>query len=200
VESNTYQQASHFEAAANTIDPENRYLWRWLPRRLEAEAIRDSMLLVSGLLDDTVGGPCVPLKERDASNRRTIYLEQKRGDLPYVQVLFDAPSALMCCGRRRSSTVPLQPLFLLNNPEALRYSEALAQRIVQSTGPAAGKQVTRAFELVLGRPPSDEEQKTMTEFLAQHAARAAGDNSPQDAGLVQLCQGLMNLNEFLYLP
>jgi hypothetical protein len=157
-------------------------------------------LLVSGVLDKTVGGPCIPVKERDASNRRTIYLEQRRGELPYVQVLFDAPSTLMCCGRRRNSTVPLQPLFLLNNPETLRYSEALAKRIIQSSGPAVADQVTRAFELMLGRPPSDEEHKTTTEFLAEHATRAAGDNSPQAAGLVQLCQGLMNLNEFLYLP
>jgi hypothetical protein len=158
------------------------------------------MLLVSGLLDDTVGGPCVAVKERDASNRRTIYLEQKRGELPYVQVLFDAPSTLMCCGRRRNSTVPLQPLFLLNNPELVRYSEALAKRIIRSSGPTVAEQVARAFELTLGRPPSGEEQKTTTEFLAEHATRAAGDNSSEGAGLVQLCQGLMNLNEFLYLP
>src|SRR5690606_28191600 len=91
--------------------------------------VRDSMLLVSGLLDTTTGGPCVRVQQRDSSNRRTIYLEQKRGDLPYVQQLFDAPSTLTCCGRRRNSTVPLQPLFLLNNPETLRYAKALAERV-----------------------------------------------------------------------
>jgi hypothetical protein len=200
LESKTYQQSSQFSKSCDQIDPENRYYWRWLPRRLEAEAIRDSMLLVSGLLDQTVGGASVPLKERDASIRRTIYLEQKRGDLPHVQQLFDAPSTLTCCGRRRNSTVPLQPLFLLNNPETLRYAEALAKRVVETAGADTKQQVTQAFDLALGRPPNDQERETMVAFLVDHASRAAAEKLPADAGLVQLCQGLMNLNEFLYIP
>src|SRR5690606_19985638 len=131
----------------------------------EAESIRDSMLAVAGLLDRTIGGPSVPLEERDQSPRRTIYLTQKRGDLPFVQQLFDAPSALACAGQRRNSTVALQPLFLLNDPSTLRYAEAFADRVEQESSQDFDRRAASAFELALGRPADDEELILLKQFM-----------------------------------
>jgi hypothetical protein len=182
------------------IDPENKYYWRWKPRRLEAEAIRDSMLAVSGLLDPTVGGPSIPVKERETSVRRTIYLEQKRGELPFVQTLFDGPPALMSCGQRRNSTVALQPLFLLNDPTTVRYAEAFADRVAKIAGDGLEEQARQAARIALGRPPDEAEQELFLHFLHDEKTVTLASNDAQHERLVLLCHALLNLNEFLYIP
>lgn len=199
VNSNTFQRSSQLVEKSAEADPENQFYWRWNPRRLQAEAIRDAMLAASGLLDRTVGGPSVPLKERESSVRRTIYLEQKRGDLPFVQQLFDAPSTLTCSGQRLTSTVPLQPLFLLNNPEIYRYAEALANRVVGEVGTNPLQGALRAFEIVLGRQPTDREVQIMREFVEPIASGATEETAPSQR-FIQYCHGLLNLNEFFYIP
>jgi hypothetical protein len=160
---------------------------------LEAESIRDSMLAAAGLLDATVGGPSVEVKKRDISTRRTIYLEQKRSDLPFVQQLFDSPSTLTCCGRRRNSTVALQPLYLLNDSRIYEYAKAFAQRVTSEVGDDPHKQVERAFEIVVGRPPRPDEQKLLDGFLDAKSELAS-------ERLVHFCHSLLNLNEFVYIP
>lgn len=206
-ESATFQQSSHFDPHAAEIDPENQFYWRWSPRRLEAEAIRDAMLTASGLLDRTVGGPSVPINQRDQSNRRTLYLEQKRGDLPYVQQLFDAPSTLTCSGHRLTSTVPLQPLFLLNDPQIYRYAQALAARVINEVGEDEQQRAERAFHIVLGRFPNEREVGLIHTFLnaptddeAGGAANRATDAASPPPRFVQYCHALLNLNELFYIP
>jgi len=205
VESDTFQQSSQLVEESAAIDPENQYYWRWTPRRLEAESIRDSMLAASGLLDRTVGGPSVPRKERDQSTRRTLYLEQKRGDLPFVQQLFDAPSTLTCTGHRLTSTVPLQPLFLLNDPEMYRYAKALSERVMGQVGSDPRQCGLAAFEIVLGRLPTGREQEVIAEFLALPPRTAEviqpdGEGATSHKRFVEYCHGLLNLNEFFYIP
>ncbi|WP_425395232.1 DUF1553 domain-containing protein [Aeoliella sp.] len=197
VESDTFQRSSQFVEDSAVVDPENKYYWRWKPRRLEAETIRDAMLAASGLLDPTVGGPSVPLKECQTSLRRTIYLEQKRGELPVVQQLFDAPTTLTCSGQRLTSTVPLQPLFLLNNPEVFRYAEALAERVSRDVGADPRHRSLRVFEIVLGRPPTDRELDILIDFLQSDSVNP--DETPNNR-FVQFCHGMLNLNEFIYIP
>ena len=169
------------------------------------------MLAVAGLLDRTVGGQSVPIAKRDASHRRTIYLEQKRSDLPFVQQLFDAPSTLTCCGRRRNSTVALQPLYLLNDTRLYRYAEAFAQRVASEAGSDRRAQIDRAFQVALGRLPREEEYPVLEAFFEQEKARTKPVSHPKppetksdapavDERLVHFCHSLMNLNEFLYIP
>jgi hypothetical protein len=206
VDSATFQQSSQFVAESARLDPEGQYYWRWVPRRLEAEAIRDMMLAASGLLDAAVGGPSVPLNQSKQSTRRTLYLQQKRADLPFVQQLFDAPSTITCAGQRLTSTVPLQPLFLLNNPEMYRYAEALAKRAIRQAGADQSQCAIRAFEIVLGRRPNEREMNTVQEFLdlspdvAAENANVTGHGDEPSKRFVQYCHGLLNLNEFFYIP
>jgi hypothetical protein len=165
----TYRQSS---AVPARTDRENRWLARWSPRRLESEAIRDSILAAGGELNRTVGGPSVA-EEDPKQFRRTLYLLQKRSHLPEVQELFDAPTAGESCPQRHVSTVSLQPLYLLNSPFVHGRAGAFAKR----AGTAA-----RAFEIALGRPPSPDELE---------AARGLP--------LPALCHALFNLNEFVYV-
>jgi hypothetical protein len=167
--SSTYRQSS---AVPSGADRENRWLARWSPRRLESEAIRDSILAASGELNRTVGGKSVA-EENPKQYRRTLYLLQKRSHLPEVQELFDAPTAGESCPQRHVSTVSLQPLYLLNSPFVHGRALAFAKRV----GTAA-----KAFELALGRPAS-----------AAELEAAAGLDLPA------LCHALFNLNEFVYV-
>ena len=184
--SNAYRQSSAYNAANAAIDPDNKLLWRRTPRRLEAEAIRDSILAVAGKLDDAMGGPSVPAKDAETSHRRSLYLEQKRDKLPHQQMLFDGANALTSCSRRRVSTVALQPLYLLNSEFMQRMAAAFAKRIEEHAGDE-GNLARTAIELALSRPAREEEIKRAETLIAAE-------------GLQSFCLALFNLNEFVYAP
>ncbi|GIW80478.1 MAG: hypothetical protein KatS3mg105_2285 [Gemmatales bacterium] len=187
--SSTYRQSSRPDGERtekNTrIDAENRYLWRWHARRLEIEAIRDGILAVSGKLDRRIGGP--PDPDENQSVRRTLYLLQRRQQAPEVQRLFDGPDdAAVSCPKRSVSTVPLQALYLLNNPFAVEQAKQIAERVKRRAGDDIDAQIRTAFRIVLGRKPDAGEVSAANRLLAE-------------AGLASLCQALFNLNEFVYL-
>jgi hypothetical protein len=187
VTSGTYRQASRPDEAAERIDPENRYLWRWRPRRLEAEAIRDSTLAVAGLLDPRAGGPSD--RPDSVSRRRSLYLTQRRYLLPATQALFDAPTAAESCPQRHVATVPLQALHLLNSEDAHAHARAFAERVSRAS-PDAGARIDLAFQLALGRRPDETERAASAAFL---------EGQPDDEALLRFCQVILNLNEFVYL-
>jgi hypothetical protein len=189
VTSSVYRQSAAANAKNEAIDPDNKTRWRWEPRRLEAEAVRDVLLAASGELDRKIGGPSVVGK--DDAPRRALYLFQKR-DVPQQQAaLFDGPvAASESCAVRRVTTVPLQALYLLNSDFSLKRTEALARRVRQQTSDRE-EQISAAFRIVLQRSPDDEERS-----LARQAFERLGD-SP--TALTRFCQALLNLNEFLYL-
>ena len=193
--SSTYRQASRPHAKNEAIDRENRYLWRWSPRRLEAEAVRDSLLAVSGELDRTLGGKSI--KEKPGSSdtdqtRRSIYYLQKRHDFPSVQEFFDGPRAGECCPKRYVSTVSLQSLYLINGPFAFERARAFAARVRKDERDDRERQVRRAFELALSRPPTRRDLEDASAFLDRYGKDPA-------RGLDHLCHALMNLNEFVYV-
>ncbi len=203
VQSAAYRQASRPYAENQRLDPENRFLWRWRPRRLEAEALRDATLAVTGELDAAVSGPSVPPAQGDTSRRRSVYLRQVRDDAPEMQRLFDASPASESCPRRHVSTVPGQSLYLLNSDWAKARRRALAQRVEKLSGEAAdasaesgdprAPQIEIAFRLVLGRGPDAEERSAAEAFFDGHPER---DRSRQ---LEEFVQTLLNSNEFAYL-
>lgn len=170
----TYRQSHRYDAQRSRLDPDNRTWWRWEPRRLEAEAIRDCMLAAAGDLDETLGGP----SERDETSRRGLYRHQKRDALPSQQVLFDGSVGIASCSRRRVSTNGLQPLWLLNNAFSQRAAKRLAER---------SSDVAKAFRTVLGRPPQDDELTLLAELAERH-------------GLQSACLAILNSSEFLYIP
>jgi hypothetical protein len=171
------------------------------PRRLDAESIRDSMLAASGQLDRTMGGNGVNLFTRKSSfaqwkplpvpptgaNRRMIYLARIRGADDGMFKTFDVPECGQVKDKRSDSTTPLQALNLLNGKFTVEQSAALAQRITTEVGADLPKQITRAFQLTLARPPGEHE---LTACLAV----------AQSDGLETVCRALFNSNEFLFLP
>lgn len=184
LQSSTYRQAATFSRSNHDIDPDCKTIWRWTPRRLESEAIRDSILAVAGKLDQTVGGPSVGQDNNGPTYRRSIYLPQQRERLAESLTLFDSPPALSTCSRRRTSTVSLQPLYLLNSAFMQTISHAFADRVRQSTNESEYAKVT--IRLALGRDASEVETQKLNEFL--------DDNS-----LESLCLAVLNLSEFLYV-
>jgi hypothetical protein len=194
--SRTYRRSSAPHAGNARLDPDNAFLWRWQPRRLEAEVVRDAMLTVSGELDRTPGGQGDADEKK--SRRRGLYLFQKRERPPALQGLFDGPSASAeSCPRRHVSTVALQSLYLLNNDFAVGRARAFARRVLARAGTDRGKQVGEAFRLALGRAPDAAERAAVGRFFARHA----GDQEPGEVpvALVQLCGALLNVNEFVYI-
>ncbi|WP_241676332.1 PSD1 and planctomycete cytochrome C domain-containing protein [Bremerella volcania] len=194
--SDVYRQSSAFNASNDAIDPENIHLWRWPQRRLQAEAIRDSLLVVTGELNRQVGGPSVAPHRDEQELRRTIYLSQRRSELPDVMQMFDAPEAIRSCPGRETSTVALQPLYLLNNPFVVKRAQKLAQQITEVAGEDPQRQIELAFSRILGRTPTEPEVERCRTMLQV----VDGDQDLQQRKLAQFLHALMNLNEFVYLP
>ncbi len=199
----TYRQSSDYRAEAAKTDGENKLLWRYPRRRMESEAIRDSMLSVSGLLDPRMGGPgvfpAVPegteiqegrhwKKSTDPSDeyRASIYIFARRlVRYPMLQS-FDSPLAIESCGRRQETVTPDQALELMNGTATAGFAKALAARVANDAGQTPDLLTERAFRLTLGRAPSIAEAKRSREFL---------NESP----LEDLCLSLLSSSEFLYI-
>ncbi|MFT5031446.1 MAG: hypothetical protein ACI9VS_003915, partial [Candidatus Binatia bacterium] len=192
----TYRQSSEFDPARAEIDPENRWLWRRVPRRLEAEALRDSMLFVSGVLEDRMYGPGT-LSE--ASNRRSIYFMIKRSKLVPMMQVFDAPEPLVSQGSRPSTTIAPQALTFMNSPHVRKYAEGLAGRI--GSGKSIEEAVDKGFQIALGRPPNKIERLENAAFVKEQmqSYEKAGNKTARAAALSDFCQILMSLNEFAYV-
>jgi mono/diheme cytochrome c family protein len=182
-----YRQSTVYDPRDAAKDIDNRFLWRFAPRRLEAEAVRDSLLAVSGTLDRRMYGPG-SLNESMA--RRSIYFTIKRSRLPNAMLVFDWPEHLVSMGKRPNTTVAPQALYLMNSPQVRHYAKGLAGRAKQS--------VDAAYQLALGRPATDAEKEAATAFMGSQAARYPGGSTA--AAFTDFCQALMASNEFLYLP
>ena len=190
-----YRQSAAHDSAKAAVDVNNVYHWRWAPRRLEAEAIRDSLLTVSGLLDRTMYGPG---SLRADMRRRSVYFFIKRADLVPQMMLFDWPEQLIGIGRRPSTTVAPQALMFLNSPQARSYAEGLAKRLDGLEGPAVIRQV---YQIAYGRAPEANELVAAEEFLARQRQSYANEGQADASALAltDYCQALMSLSEFLYI-
>jgi Protein of unknown function (DUF1553)/Protein of unknown function (DUF1549) len=201
--SNVYQEASDFDAKIADADPDNKLLWRYPRHRMEAEAIRDSMLATSGLLNPQMGGPGVyppvppgMLSELSAtavaggwrteddpaqSDRRSVYIFVRR-NLPYPLLQeFDTANTFESCDYRKNTVTPPQSLDLLNNELVLDWARSLAGRVFNDSGLTPAAQVDRAFRLAYGRAASPDEQRIAEDFLAKQTpvmmARLAGNDA-----------------------
>ncbi|MCA9264150.1 MAG: DUF1553 domain-containing protein, partial [Planctomycetales bacterium] len=197
----TYRQSTAYDEQAAKADGDVRLLWRYPPRRLEAEAIRDSMLLVSGQLNGSMGGRGFNLFEQRGGLsgftpietfaadglRRMVYAHKVRREPDAVFGSFDCPDAGQSMASRTESTTPVQALNLLNSRFSVDQSAAFAVRIRNEVGADPKTQIERAFELALNRRPDDLEIGHVRPFVQQH-------------GLETLCRALFNCNEFLFMP
>jgi uncharacterized protein DUF1553 len=209
--SNAYQQASSYNEAAAKVDPEDKLVWRYNPHRLEGEVIRDSILQVSGLLNDKMHGPGVfpPLppgilatrggwKDHESveeANRRSVYIFVRRNmRYPMIEV-FDMPDTHESCARRDVTTTAPQALELLNNELVMDWSRALAKKVANDSGLTVDEMVDRAFRLTFSRQPSEKERKIARDFLT----RQQQVTGTKDKAITDLCHMLLNSNEFVYI-
>ena len=200
--SKTYRQQSIFSDQNPGVrkDTANRLLWRQNPRRMDAETIRDSVLLVSGKLNDQRGGPGFEdfaYKEAYAPEynyitadspklwRRSIYRFVVRTTPNRFMTTLDCPDPANFTPKRLNTTTPLQSLALYNNDFMLRQARYLAARIEKAAGPNFKKLVEQAFRLIFNRLPNQEEMKISKSVVARD-------------GLFVLCRSLINSNEFFY--
>jgi hypothetical protein len=202
VTSATYRQSARPNAAAAKIDADGRLLWRKPPMRLEAEAIRDTMLRVAGRLNPEIGGrgyqdtksyffkgtqfydPIDPVGEQ--YNRRTIYRTWARGGRNPLLDTFDCPDPSATAPKRAVTITPLQALALLNNSFVLRMAEKTADRVTREGAKDTSQQIERLYHLAYGRAPEKDEQTAAAKFVADH-------------GLAAFCRVVLNSNEFLYV-
>lgn len=213
--SRAYQMSTLSRKEQQEADPENRLLWRRTPHRLEVEAIRDSMLFVSGRLNRRLYGPPMhpfvpraallshadktriwPEFNEDSASRRTVYAFIKRSLLvPFLEVL-DLCDVTQTSPQRKVTTVPTQALTLYNGKFAMRQSRHFAERLLLEAGKQPADQIRLGYRLALTRLPRADEQAAMERFLEQQASEQSEHN--QVLALTQLCRVIFNLNEFAY--
>ena len=203
------------QAAAD--DPQNRLLWRMPLRRLEAEALRDSVLAVAGRLDDAMGGPPVGLtalpdglqvatddSTGEASTRRSVYLLARRTwPLTFLQT-FDFPIIDTTCTRRVPSATPLQSLTFMNSEFVTRNAREAARRVVKSAaGSDTNEMIDQAYALLFSREPSRQEVELAAAHLDSqrnlYARANAADDEAFEKSVTNLMHMLLSSNEFLYV-
>jgi hypothetical protein len=171
----TYRQSSlpstEFRERVADRDPENKLLSHFRRHRLDFEAMRDSMLSVSGLLDHTIGGPPTDLFET-MPPRRSVYGFIDRMDLPNLLRSFDFPDPASSSPKREETTVPPQSLFFMNHPFVIRCADSLSAHPEFHHVDDPGERAVVAFSLVLGRPPSADEEAMARRYVLHETADA----------------------------
>lgn len=213
--SKTYQLSSEFNSQNAARDPGNRYYWRQQRRRLDAEALRDSMLLISGQLDLSrpASHPFPPIhtwaftqhspfKAVYESNHRSVYLMiQRLQRHPYLG-LFDCPDANLSADERPQSTVPSQALYFLNNPFPQEQAAHFARKLAGSH-PSSHDRVQHGIELAWNRPPSKAEVQQFLQYIARYRAELAHSNPSSEGELIEpwisFARILLSANEFTYV-
>ncbi len=199
--SSTYQQSSRPRTEALSKDADCKWLWRFPLRRLEAEAIRDCVLQLTGKLNSKAGGPGFLLFKIDRENvhhyfpleefgpeqfRRMIYMTKIRQEQDEVFGVFDCPDGGQAIPNRNQSTTALQALNMLNSQFVIEQAGFLADRLAAEAGEDTESQILRAYDLAFSRSPNDLEMKDACELANQY-------------GLAAFCRALLNANEFLFV-
>jgi hypothetical protein len=213
--SSAYRQSSvsPIEKLGSEKDPENALVWKFSPKRMEAEEIRDTMLAVSGRLNSKLGGPSFmtpidkdllsmlkrpqywsPTRDKSEYDRRTLYMIYKRNlRLPFLEV-FDAPDTLSSCERREQATHAPQALELLNGKTSNELAAKFAERLINERDSPAAR-IELAFRLAIGREPTKAEAALSLKYLTGNASDAAKMISKTK----EFALAVFNLNSFLYL-
>jgi hypothetical protein len=215
-----YRRSSANTPAAFAKDPENKLLWRMNRRRLEGEAIRDTILAVSGGLNPNMGGPGVyarlpkgvnvefPNNDKELSwgtatqeedRRRSIYLFQRRTLTFPLMDVFDVAPMNQSCAARPQTTVAPQALALFNGEFVREAAGHFAERLRREAGHEPVKQIDRAFHTVFARQPTKVERKSGQQFLLDQRVLRKSDADPQRAALTDFCHVILNANELIYI-
>lgn len=203
------------DPSAEEIDPTNSLLHRMPVRRLEAEAIRDSLLAISGRLNATMYGRPVPVHltefvvgrgrpdesgPLDGNGRRSIYIALRRNFLPTMMLAYDMPTPFTTIGRRNVTNVPAQSLVRMNDPLFEQEAHRWAERLLRDAPRASDRErVDRLFEMAYGRLPENDEALECLAAIEQLKSEIASDGHQNLEAWAQLCHALLNANEFIYL-
>jgi len=213
--SRSYRLSSESDEQSAGVDPGNHWLWRFDRRRLDAESIRDAMLAVLGQLDlrrpsahpfpaieDWHWTQHTAFKAIYPSEQRSVFLMTQRLVKHPFLAIFDGPDTNTSTDVRPRSTVPLQALYLMNNPFIQEQSAALARRLLREACDVP-RRLERAWELAWGRPPSPRENERACRYLATYSAAAAASGISNDRQELEawtsLARILLTANEFLYI-
>jgi hypothetical protein len=209
--SNTYRMASRADAKSDEADPQNRLLHRMPIRRLEAEAIRDAMLSVSGRLDRRMYGPG-PLPyltefmvgrgrpgtgTLDNDGRRSVYINVRRNFLTPMFLAFDYPVPFTTIGKRTVSNVPAQALTLLNNPFVIQQAHQWSKRVLAEPNRTTAERIGIMYVAAFGRPPTEGELKDAQDFLTEQAKEYGKADDLR--AWADLCHVLFNVKEFIFV-
>jgi cytochrome c553 len=215
--SRAYRLSADAPPSHVAVDPANRLVWRHSPRRLDAEEIRDAMLLVAGTLNLTRphGSPAMELKVIEMPNNsplakkideagiksvhRSVYLPLVRGQTPLALAVFDFAEQGMPTGSRDSTTVPTQALYLLNDSFVRQQATMLASRLLAETSQHEPRQIDAVYRMTLGRSPTSAELARAQKYIRDYAADVHADARPRTAALASFCQALLASAEFRYL-
>jgi hypothetical protein len=214
--SSIYQTSTRPNPEAALVDPDNRLLWHFARQRLEAEAIRDAILAVSGEFDPTMGGTLLPTKNHayvnntgsggDLNynvNRRSVYLPVIRSGLYDVFQAFDFADPSASNGKRTPTTVAPQALFMMNDHLVLRCSESLAKRLLARSDLDDSGRIRQAYLLAYGRPAQDKEVERAASYLRRFDVDLEARGVAADARPLRVwqayCQAIFASSEFLYL-
>jgi hypothetical protein len=193
-----YRESASDDKEKATKDPDDRLLWRYAPRRLEAEVIRDAILAVGGDLDEKMYGPgTLDPKQK----RRSIYFFVKRSQLVPMMVQFDSPDALQGLEQRQTTTVAPQALLLMNSEFIRGQAAAFGRLIAPAAGRTKADAVEAGYSAALGRSPSADEREASVQFMAEQAKayKKDGKADAEARALADFCQVLLELNEFVYV-
>lgn len=205
-----YRQSSLPIPVAKRLDEDNRLLSHFPLLRLDAEAIRDGMLAVSGELEPALGGPYVPTTRSGegevvvpegtpGAHRRSLYLQQRRTQVLGLLETFDAPSLVFNCTYRNPTTVPLQSLTLLNSPFIRARAAAFAARLGKEAGNDPRVRIRHAYLLAFGRLPGEKELAAAEEFVRAQVSEYGGAEKGGPPAWTDFCQSLLASSEFLYV-
>ncbi|APW58901.1 PSD1 and planctomycete cytochrome C domain-containing protein [Paludisphaera borealis] len=195
--SSTYQQASVDRPDCRKVDPENRLLWRANRRRLDFEAMRDTLLTVSNRLDPTMLGKPVDVAGDPANGRRTVYGMVDRQSLPAIFRAFDFANPDNSAERRSLTTVPQQALFSMNAPLVIEQARAVVARPEIAGQAAPEAKIQGLYRLILARPAVPDELGMAEGFL--NSRNDDPKNQPKLDRLAQLAQVLMMTNEMMFV-
>ncbi|MFP6611096.1 MAG: DUF1553 domain-containing protein [Pirellulales bacterium] len=214
--SSTYRMSSRWNRRADQLDPENRLWWRANRRRLEAEAIRDSILAVSGLFDRRAGGSLLGVENRKYvtstanvspdvynTNRRSIYLPVVRSAIYEVLQAFDFPDPTVSNSRRQSSTVAPQALFMMNSKIVSDAARSMANSLLRDSDHGDTERVRRIYQLAFGRHPKDEEVKSALSHIARYETalqlQEADATARRSKAWASLCRAVIAASEFIFI-
>ena len=206
----TFRQSSTATPEHERLDLDNDLLSRYPLKRMEAEVLWDTLLLVSGRLDETPFGPANGVSVRadglvtavgtEKGWRRSIYVEHNRKQNMTILESFDLPRLTPNCLERKLSTVAPQALHLLNNETVYKLAASFAQRVLQDAGTDPARQIDRAYRIAFGRPPTTKEAQLALETLGTfREERQKSESRPDVKALADLCHIVINAAEFIYI-